>query len=208
MTSTPRDRHRRVGELFAAATKLDPDRRAAYLDEACGADAALRAEVDALLAHDGAELVEAVGAAALGALASEAARPTPARARVGGFRIRSVLGSGGMGVVYEAEQENPRRTVALKVIRNGFLTPKAWRRFEHEVQVLGLLNHRGVAQIFEAGTAEAEDGTGPEPYFAMELIRGPRSRPRSRSRGSFEGWLKARVEGYVERTLRGVLRGG
>ncbi len=75
-----------------------------------------------------------------------------------------------MGVVYEAEQESPRRTVALKVIRPGFATPSVLRRFQHEAQVLARLQHPGIAQVFEAG--RADESAGGAPFFAMELIRG------------------------------------
>jgi WD40 repeat protein len=72
-----------------------------------------------------------------------------------------------MGAVYEAEQDNPRRAVALKVIRPGLLAPPLLKRFSHEAQILGRLHHPGIAQIYEAGVAE--DG---QPFFALELIRG------------------------------------
>ena len=61
------------------------------------------------------------------------------------------LGEGGMGVVYLAEQESPRREVALKVIRPGTLSAGTLRRFEYEAQVLGRLRHPGIAQVYEAG---------------------------------------------------------
>ncbi len=91
-------------------------------------------------------------------------------AQFGHYRILRAIGEGGMGTVYEAEQEKPRRTVALKVIRPGFASPHALRRFEQESQVLGHLQHPGIAQIYEAGTTDA--GYGPQPFFAMEFIRG------------------------------------
>jgi tetratricopeptide (TPR) repeat protein len=75
-----------------------------------------------------------------------------------------------MGTVYEAEQEHPRRTVALKIIRPGWATAEVLRRFELESQALGRLQHPGIAQIHEAATADS--GSGPQPYFAMEFIRG------------------------------------
>ena len=65
-----------------------------------------------------------------------------------------LVGEGGMGAVYEAEQENPRRTVALKVIKPGWATPALLGRFEQESQALGRLQHPGIAQIYEAGTAD------------------------------------------------------
>jgi tetratricopeptide (TPR) repeat protein/predicted Ser/Thr protein kinase len=89
---------------------------------------------------------------------------------IGHYRIIRLLGEGGMGAVYEAEQETPRRTIALKIIKPGFATARLLRRFEQEAQALGRLQHPGIAQIYEAGTAET--GWGVQPYFAMEFIRG------------------------------------
>jgi tetratricopeptide (TPR) repeat protein len=93
-------------------------------------------------------------------------------ATIGEYRIRGVLGEGGMGVVYEAEQDQPRRTVALKVIRPEIASPDRLRRFARESEALARLQHPGIAQIYEAGTAEGPDGGGPQPFFAMELVRG------------------------------------
>ena len=97
---------------------------------------------------------------------------TPLPAQIGHYRILRKVGEGGMGAVYEAEQEKPRRIVALKVIRPGVAGPQALKRFEHETQILGRLLHPGIAQIYEAGTADA--GHGPQPFFAMEFVRGQR----------------------------------
>jgi serine/threonine protein kinase len=90
--------------------------------------------------------------------------------RIGRYRILRLLGEGGMGSVYLAEQENPHRVVALKVIKPGFVNSDLLRRFELEGQALGRLQHSGIAQIYEAGTADS--GFGPQPYFAMEFIAG------------------------------------
>jgi predicted Ser/Thr protein kinase len=95
---------------------------------------------------------------------------SPAPAQIARYRILRLIGEGGMGAVYEAEQEHPRRTVALKIIKPGLATPELLRRFEQEAQALGRLQHPGIAQIYEAGTADT--GFGPQPYFAMEFIRG------------------------------------
>jgi WD40 repeat protein len=89
---------------------------------------------------------------------------------IGRYRILKVIGEGGMGIVYEAEQDQPRRTVALKIIKPGLVSDELIRRFEQESQALGRLQHPGIAQIYEAGTVNT--GFGPQPYFAMELIRG------------------------------------
>ena len=88
----------------------------------------------------------------------------------GHYRILRVLGEGGMGIVYEAEQDQPRRRVALKVIKPGLANAEMLRRFELEAQALGRLQHPGIAQIYEAGTAQTPFGA--QPYFAMEFVEG------------------------------------
>jgi non-specific serine/threonine protein kinase/serine/threonine-protein kinase len=90
--------------------------------------------------------------------------------KIGRYRIVRLIGEGGMGAVYEAEQQQPRRTVALKVIKPGLASLELLRRFAQESQALGRLQHPGIAQIYDAGTADT--GYGPQPYFAMEFIRG------------------------------------
>jgi serine/threonine protein kinase len=90
--------------------------------------------------------------------------------RIGPFRILGLLGEGGMGRVYEAEQDQPRRVVALKVIKPGVATVQGIHRFERESQVLGRLQHPGIAAIYQAGTADTGDARSP--WFAMELVRG------------------------------------
>ena len=89
--------------------------------------------------------------------------------QIGRYEIRRVIGYGGMGTVYEAQQENPRRLVALKVLRSGIASRTAMSRFDHEVAVLAHLSHPGIAQIYEAGTHD--QGAGGVPYFAMEYVR-------------------------------------
>jgi len=77
-----------------------------------------------------------------------------------------------MGTVYEAEQDAPRRIVAVKLIHGGATSPRALRRFEDEARVLARLNHPGIAQIFEAGTIESAAGV--QPFFSMEFVAGER----------------------------------
>lgn len=95
--------------------------------------------------------------------------------RIGHYGITRLIGAGGMGAVYEAQQDNPRRTVALKVMRGAIASPQASRRFEYESQLLARLRHPGIAQVYEAGT-HTEAATGTEfPYFAMEFIPSAKS---------------------------------
>lgn len=158
------DRAQRVKQLFQEAAERTGDDRERFLDERCGTDAALRAEVERLLDSD-----KCVHSRFL-----EGAAQTPPEitmpVRIGRFRLLRRIGEGGMGSVFEAEQDHPRRRVALKIIRLAMMSESLLRRFEYEVQVLGQLKHPGIAQIYEAGTHD--DGSGPVPYFAMEYIQG------------------------------------
>ncbi len=184
-------RYRQVKQVFAEACARTPDERGAYLATACATDPELRSEVESLLAHDDCPLPFGPGFSAADVLewvrlpveeppfgAAEhglSSTSSPLPDSLGRYRILRRLGEGGMGTVYEAEQENPRRTVALKVIRPGLASEQILRRFRLEALVLGRLQHPGIAQIYEAGTAElrAPDGTVFEqPFFAMEHIRG------------------------------------
>lgn len=99
----------------------------------------------------------------------EEAPPT----RVGGFRILRVLGEGGMGTVYEAEQEATRRFVALKLVHPHLATPRYRRRFAEEIRTLGKFEHAGIARIHDAGAAPDDRGAL-RLYFAMELVAGAR----------------------------------
>src|SRR5262245_729117 len=125
-----------VEALFQQAADLVPERRDAFLDEQCAGDLDLRAAVEELL------LFDAKARSTPGFLHSPAAdiRPTfPLRveampASFSGYRILRLHGEGGMGTVYEAEQDNPRRTVALKVIRPGLVSSEYVKRFSYEAQ--------------------------------------------------------------------------
>ncbi len=108
--------------------------------------------------------------------ASGQARSLPA---VNGYRIDREIGRGGMGVVYAAEQENPRRPVALKVLRSGAAAdPARTRLFAREAAALARLQHQGIASIHDAGLTR--DG---DPYIAMELVRGERLTDFAAARG-------------------------
>jgi serine/threonine protein kinase len=105
--------------------------------------------------------------------APSAADASPAPESIGNYRILRRIASGGMGTVYEAEQQHPHRTVALKVMKRGITSRSALRRFEYEAEVLGRLRHPGIAQIYEAGTHD--DGSGGVPFFAMEYVPNARN---------------------------------
>lgn len=106
-------------------------------------------------------------------LAGDVAHPD----RVGPFRVVREIGRGGMGIVYLAEQDHPRRRVALKVVRPGLASAGTMRRFEREVDALARLEHPGIARIFETGVAHVDGPSGwseARPWFAMEYAEGER----------------------------------
>jgi WD40 repeat protein/predicted Ser/Thr protein kinase len=158
----------RVEELFDRAVDLEPPQRAAFLDEQCKGEAELRAAVEELLQLDSRAQADAslLRSPLAGSLPPGSA-PLPPVQAIGRYQVVRVLGEGGMGTVYEAEQDSPRRPVALKVIRAGLTSDFLVKRFAREAQILGRLHHPGIAQIYEAGLAE--DG---RPFFAMEYLRG------------------------------------
>jgi tetratricopeptide (TPR) repeat protein len=172
-----------IESLYHKALAMEPGERQAFLATACAEDSTLQSEVESLLAFAGVKMESPAPRAdttefwermagiqsTVGGTAGAgyvAALPST----IGRYRIVRLLGEGGMGTVYEAEQEQPRRTVALKVIKTGLSSPQLVWRFEQEFQALGRLQHPGIAQIHEAGTANT--GSGTQPYFAMEFIRG------------------------------------
>ncbi len=167
--------------IFGAALDMPTGQRAAYLDQACAGDDALRQRVEAFLA------VHAQAGAFLDKPASGAerlaGRETPRDQeealhstlpservgdRIGRYKLLEQIGEGGCGVVYMAEQEEPvRRKVALKVIKLGMDTKSVIARFEAERQALALMDHPSIAKILDAGATD----TG-RPFFVMELVRG------------------------------------
>jgi WD40 repeat protein len=169
----------RAQEVFERVADLPITEIDDAIRDACGEDAELAALVRDLLRSDAdtagfmhtsvgsdlrARLSEASNAATLGL-----------PRRLGRYRILGILGEGGMGTVYEAEQDLPRRHVALKVMRAGLVNPELFLRFRREAELLGVLQHPGIASVYEAGNArpEYDDGPGHEqPYIAMELVKG------------------------------------
>jgi serine/threonine protein kinase len=170
------------GSVFNTARRLSATERAAYLDEACAGDAALRQRVEELLdagvqaadfLENPAPGLDVIPAATLpsGSRATLLSPHMPREApgdRIGRYKLLQQIGEGGCGVVYMAEQQEPvRRQVALKVIKLGMDTKNVIARFEAERQALALMDHPNIAKVLDAGTTEAG-----RPYFVMELIRG------------------------------------
>src|SRR4051794_3200067 len=154
--------------FFAAIEISDPAERAAYLDRACADDGGLRGQVDALLTAHG-RTGSFMDRPAAGAETAPCAPPAEGPGtRVGPYKLLQEIGHGGMGTVFMAEQEQPvRRTVALKIIREGMDTKAVMARFEAERQALALMEHPNIAKVLGPGPT----GSG-RPYFGMELVRG------------------------------------
>jgi serine/threonine protein kinase len=163
--------------VFGNARRLAGVDRAAYLDEACASDTALRKRVEELLRasadaeeflNDPAPGAQRLDGAPVSSPAVNAALGEKAGDRIGHYKLLQQIGEGGCGLVYMAEQEEPvRRRVALKVIKLGMDTKSVIARFEAERQALAMMDHPNIARVFEAGATE----TG-RPYFVMELVRG------------------------------------
>lgn len=170
---------RRAAELFVELAEKAPEERASAMAELAAADPDLARVVGELLAADA-----AVPPSFLAALdpstellrqvlettdASESGGGLAPGARVGPYRLVSLLGQGGMGEVWRAERADGQfeQTVALKVVKRGMDSSEILLRFRRERQILARLDHPGIARLLDGGIAE--DG---RPYFAMELVEG------------------------------------
>ena len=122
------------------------------------------------------------------------ALPRKSPERIASFRLIGVIGTGGMGKVYLAVQDRPRRHVAVKVMKAGVAGEQAMRRFEFEAELLARLVHSGIAQIYEAGTWDEGDGVAP--YFAMEYVPSARTLTDFCKERDLD--VRARVELFVE----------
>ncbi len=171
-----RERFERIESLFRQAVALQGEARTAFLERACADDADIRVEVEDLLRHDAGPHValkdesssDRIGAVKFGSSDLAAVLREPPPDRIGDYSIRGLLGEGGMGIVYEAQQAHPKRGVALKVVRGGrFVDAEHLRMLEREAATLARLKHPFIASIYESG--RTDEGRH---YFAMELVRG------------------------------------
>ena len=154
----------RVQELFDAAMKLASAEREPFLDKECGENDSLRGEVESLLEYhfSSAQTVLSHEQSSGSSLDHQIGDT------IGSFKLLKVLGEGGQGIVYLAEQTKPvKRRVALKLIKAGMDTKRMIARFESERQALAIMNHPGIAQVYEAGATEHG-----RPYFVMEYVKG------------------------------------
>jgi serine/threonine protein kinase len=173
----PAELFARAEAVFHDVVALPTHARVAAAASACANDPALLAEVLSLLQSASAQSFLASPIADIGGLweaaseAHHAESPDPLVGKsFGDYDILERLGAGGMGVVYRALQRDPTREVALKLMRPGLLSASLVRRFEHEAEILGRLQHPGIAQIYRAGRLRTDHAT--QPFLVMELIRG------------------------------------
>jgi tetratricopeptide (TPR) repeat protein len=161
------DRWQQIEQLYHAALTRDQNQRADFLREACAGDDALRREIESLLVH-GAETNSFLEAPALAAkLFVEHPGQSFIGRQIGPYRIVSLLGAGGMGEVYQAQDTKLRRDVAIKVLPRAFLNdPERLSRFQREARMLASLNHPNIATIHGL---EQSDGVN---YLVMELVPG------------------------------------
>jgi len=154
--------------LFAQALEIhSATERAAFLDRVCGANSALRAEIEALLrAHQHSDDLLDLSKkqpATVGLPAHEGSGTL-----LGPFKLLEQIGEGGMGTVWMAEQTEPiRRRVAIKVVKEGMDSRQVLARFEAERQALALMEHPNIAKVLDAGKTPSG-----RPFFVMELVKG------------------------------------
>ncbi len=163
------ERWEQVGQLYQAALELRPGERTSFLRQACGEDESLCREVESLLAAEE-EAGDFLAAGAIDDAAKALAEEksfSPVGKRLGHYQVRSLLGAGGMGEVYLAQDTKLDRAVALKILPPEFAADKnRMRRFEQEAKSAAALNHPHIAHVYEIGEAEGKH------YISMEYIEG------------------------------------
>jgi eukaryotic-like serine/threonine-protein kinase len=169
------ERYQRIDTIFQAALELDPERRSAFLEQACAGDSTLRYQVESLLTSDRVGL-SFIDAAALDIGARLLASDEPELAtgqRIDHYEVISLVGSGGMGEVYLAYDEKLNRNIALKLLPSDFTTnQERLRRFQQEARAASALNHPNIITIHEIGEVDKLH------FIATEFVEGQTLRQR------------------------------
>src|SRR5215475_512141 len=167
------DRWRQIGQLYHTALELEPAAHAAFLDKACDGDDELRREVESLLhAHEQADgFIAGKVAGALAEMAAQRQTTSLVGRSLGHYQTLSLIGAGGMGNVYLAEDTRLGRKVALKLLPAAFTKDKERvRRFKQEARAASGLNHPNILTIHEIG--EASTAEGGAHYIVSEFVEG------------------------------------
>src|SRR6202048_5033099 len=162
-------RWQRIQSLFHEAADLPEDQQRGFLETKCRDDAALVSEVLILLQEDArsGSLLDRDVAQVAHQVLSDPSSDSPPFKEFGPYRIHTSLGEGGMGMVYLAEREDLGSQVAIKILRDAWLSPARRERFASEQRILAQLNHPSIARLYDADTSP--DGT---PFFVMEYVEG------------------------------------
>jgi len=163
------NRWAQIQSLFHEAADLPKDEQRSYLASACASDDILMADVLALLEEDArsSSLLDRDVAHVAHQILNDNSPKPAAFQEFGHYKIKHVLGEGGMGVVYLAEREDLGSLVAIKLLRDAWLSPARRERFAVEQRTLAQLNHPSIARLYDAGILA--DGT---PWFVMEFVDG------------------------------------
>src|ERR1017187_7540366 len=162
-------RWHRIQKLFHEAADLPERQRQTFLKDACGGDDGLMADVLAMLEEDsrGGSLLDGDVAQLAHRIVGNGASPSFTTKDFGPYHIGNVLGEGGMGVVYLAQRDDLGSLVAIKILRDAWLSPARRERFLSEQRTLAQLNHPSIARLYDADTLA--DAT---PWFVMEYVDG------------------------------------
>ena len=198
---------KRINELFESALAREPEQRAAFLAEACRNEAALRDEVDSLLAaHD--QAGSFMDAPVLAAMPERSAPTLEPGARLGPYSVVALIGAGGMGEVYRARDPRLGREVAIKVLSPRAGSGDPTQRLDREARAVAALNHPNILAVYDVGVADRV------PYVVSELLEGETLRARLRggrvpwpagvdlARQAASGLAAAHDKGIVHRDLK------
>ena len=168
MSVEPDRRRRQISDLYHAALSQSPGERAAFLEQVCGGDTALRQEVESLLQYEPATSRFLEAPAAVMAGVSDVPGTSMVGRELGPYRLLAPLGAGGMGEVYRARDSKLGRDVAIKILPAFFSAdPERRARFAREARLLATLNHPHIGAIY--GLEETDGATA----LVLELIEGP-----------------------------------
>jgi eukaryotic-like serine/threonine-protein kinase len=204
-------RWEQVERICQSALELEESRRAAFLEEACGSDEELRREVESLLQFDrgGERFIEQPAVELAAKMIAQEKPESLVGQQLGSYQILSLLGAGGMGVVYRARDTRLNRSVAIKVLPADKVSdPERKRRFIQEARAASALNHPNIITLYDIGSESGVD------FIVMEYVAGKtldQRIPRKRMRASealklaiqmADALAKAHSAGIIHRDLK------